>query len=164
MSFKLRTSLRTVACTTAVGLSLVVPAFIAQAHASPIDETIPTPEIIAQLEQRASQASPHQQAYLYTELVHKMTEMAGKQLSDGDTEHATDTINKIGHYVHLIHVNLGKDAWRLKEAEMLMNHTVYRLGQFMHFVSGDDKANLQTTLAQLDQVNNELLTQVFQHY
>jgi hypothetical protein len=46
---------------------------------------------------------------------------------------------------------------------MLMNHTTYRLAQYLHLVSGDDQQTVKDTLKQLNQVNDELLTQVFQH-
>jgi hypothetical protein len=123
-----------------------------------------TPEqYFADLEQRASQAKPREQAYLYTELVHEMTEEAGKQISDGDTEQAAVTLKQVNRYAHLIHVNLARDTKQLKNAEMLMHNTTYRLAQFLHLVSGDDKKNVQDTLAQLDQVNDEMLNQVFDH-
>ena len=138
-------------------LCLTVPARAAA------DEAIPSPEIIAQLEQRASQANPREQAFLYTELVHTMTAKAGKEISDGETEEAAQTLKKVNIYAHLIHVNLARDTKRLKNAEMLMHNTTYRLGQYLHLVSGDDKATVQDTLKQLDQVNDEILSQVFNH-
>jgi hypothetical protein len=133
------------------------------ARASSADEAIPPPEVIAQLEQRASQADPREQAFLYTELVHTMTAKAGKEISDGETEEAAATLKKVNIYAHLIHVNLARDTKRLKNAEMLMHNTTYRLGQYLHLVSGDDKATVQDTLKQLDQVNDEILSQVFSH-
>jgi len=45
----------------------------------------------------------------------------------------------------------------------MMHHTTYRLAEYLHLVSGDDKDTVQATLKQLDQVNDELLTQVFKH-
>jgi hypothetical protein len=159
MSFSLRTALRAVVSTAVAGACLTLPAY-----ASAIDESIPNPDGIAQLELRASVAKPRDQPYLYTQLAHIMTELAGRQLSDGDTSHAAETLQKIDRYAHLIHAGLAKDTWRLKEAEMLMNHTSHRLGQLLHLVSGDDKTTVQATLAQLDQVNDELLTQVFKSY
>lgn len=126
-------------------------------------EEVPTADVIAQLEQRASQASPREQCFLYTELVHSMTAKAGKEISDGDTEDAAVTLKKINQYARLIHLNLARDTKRLKNAEMLMHNTTYRLGQYLHLVSGDDKATVQDTLKQLDQVNDELLSQVFKH-
>jgi hypothetical protein len=132
------------------------------AHAS-IDESIPTEDGIAQLELRASQAKPREQCFLYTELVHTMTEKAGKEISDGDEEQAASTLKQVNRYAHLIQLNLAHDTKRLKDAQVLMHHTTYRLAQYLHLVSGDDKQTVQDTLKQLDQVNEQLLTQVFQH-
>jgi hypothetical protein len=122
-----------------------------------------TPEALQQLEQRASEAKPREQCFLYTELVHVMTEKAGKEISDGDTEKAADTLKQIDKYAHLIHLNLARDTKRLKNAEMLMHNATYRLGQYLHLVSADDQATVKDTLKQLNQVNDELLTQVFSH-
>jgi hypothetical protein len=126
-------------------------------------DEVPTAEVIAQLEQRASQASPREQCFLYTELVHTMTTKAGKEISEGDTQDAATTLKKVNFYAHLIHINLARDTKRVKNAEMLMHNTTYRLGQYLHLVSGDDKATVQDTLKQLDKVNDELLSQVFKH-
>jgi hypothetical protein len=137
--------------------------FTVPMHASSADQAIPTPEAITQLEVRASEAKPREQCFLYTELVHAMTAKAGKEISDGDTEQAAATLKQINRYAHLIHLNLARDTKRLKNAEMLMHNTTYRLAQYMHLVSGDDKQTVQDTLKQLNQVNDELLTQVFSH-
>ena len=136
-------------------LSLAIPL-----HAT---ADLSTPEALAQLELRASQANPREQCFLYTELVHGMTVKAGKEISDGDTEQAAATLNQVNRYAHLIHLNLARDTKRLKNAELLMHNTTYRLAQYLHLVSGDDKKTVQETLKQLDQVNDEILTQVFNH-
>jgi hypothetical protein len=135
----------------------------APARAAAIDESIPTPATLAQLEARASEAKPREQCFLYTELVHTMTEKAGKEIADGDSEGAAATLKQVNMLAHLIHINLANDTKRLKTAEMLMHHTTYRLAEYLHLVSGEDKATVQATLKQLDQVNDELLTQVFSH-
>ena len=133
------------------------------AHAAAINETIPAPEALAQLELRASQANPREQCFLYTELVHTMTEKAGKEIANGETEQATATLKQVNRFAHLIQMNLAKDTKQLKNAEILMHHTTYRLAQYLHLVQPDDQATVQATLKQLDQVNDELLTQVFSH-
>jgi len=133
------------------------------AHAASNKQPIPDAEIIAQLELRASQANPREQAFLYTQLVHTMTEQAGKEISDGETEQATATLKKVSFYARIIHQNIARDTKRLKDAEELMHNATYRLGQVLHMVSGDDKKTVQETLKQLDQVNDEMLTQVFDH-
>jgi hypothetical protein len=161
MSFQLRprTALHLAALGLVTALYVAVPA-----HAAAIDENIPDAQTLAQMELRASQASPREQCFLYTALAHTMTEKAGKEIHDGEVEHAAGTLQLVSRYVHLIQVSMARDTKRLKEAEMLLNHTSYRLGQFLHLVSGDDKTTVQATLKQLDQVNDELLTQVFYHY
>ena len=148
--------------TTALLLPLpLMLALSTNGFASSIDDTVPTPEAINQLEQRAQHANPREQCFLYTELVHSMTELAGKQMLDGDTDHASATLKRIEHYAHLIHMSLARDAKRLKNAELLMHHTTHRLGDYMHAASGDDRVVLQATLKQLDQVQDEILNQVF---
>jgi hypothetical protein len=124
-------------------------------------DVVPTPDLIAQLEQQATQANPREQAFLYTQLVHTMTQEAGREIADGETEQAASTLKKVNRYAHLIHLNLAHNAKRLKDAQELMHNTTYRLAQVLHLVSGDDKTTVQDTLKQLDQVNEELLTEVF---
>jgi hypothetical protein len=135
--------------------------------ASPIPaieaEEMPTQDLVAQLEQRASQANPREQCFLYTQLVHTMTQKAGEQIEAGDTEQAAATLKKVNLYAHLIHVNLARDTKRLKDTQQLMHNTTYRLAQVLHLVSGPDRETVQDTLKQLNQVNDELLTQVFTH-
>ena len=120
-------------------------------------------QAVSQLELRAQQASPRDQCFLYTELVNSMTELAGKQMINGDVDQASATLKKVEHYATLIHMNLANDTKRLKNAEMLMHHTTYRLGEYLHKASGEDRPTLQATLKRLDQVHDELLAQVFAH-
>ena len=78
-------------------------------------------------------------------------------------EAGATTLKKIEHYAQLIHTNLAADTKRVKEAEMLMEHTTFHLGEYMHHATGDDKTALQATLKQLDHVHDEMLAQVFIH-
>jgi hypothetical protein len=120
-------------------------------------------QALSQLELRAQQASPRDQCFLYTELIHAMTEIAGKQMRNGDIDQASATLKKIEQYAALIHLNLGNDTKRLKNAEQLMEHTTYRLGEYLHQASSEDRPTLQATLKRLDQVHDELLAQLFSH-
>jgi hypothetical protein len=133
------------------------------ARAAAIDDSVPAPEVLAQLEARAATAKPREQCFLYAQLVHSMTQLAGKQFGEGDFEHAAATLKKISHYAQLIHTNMANDTKKLKDAEMLMQHTTSHLGMYVRQASADDKAVLQATLTQLDHVHEELLTQVFSH-
>jgi hypothetical protein len=135
----------------------------ALASASSIDSNLPDAQALAQLEIRAQQAGPRDQCFLYTELVHTMTEIAGKQMINGDIDKASDTLKKVNHYAELIHMDLASNSKRLKNAEMLLHHTTYRLGEYLHRASSEDQATLKVTLKQLDQVHSELLAEVLKH-
>lgn len=131
-------------------------------YAASKDE-VPSPAVLAELEQRASQANPREQCFLYTQVVHAIVEKAGKELADGDTQQANATLKLASQYAHLIQTSIVKDTKRLKNAEELMHHTTYKLGQYLHLVSPDDKPTVQATLTQLDRVNDDMLNQVFSH-
>jgi hypothetical protein len=137
--------------------------FCIPVHASSIDETLPDAQTLSRLELQAQEAKPREQCFLYAELVHTMTEIAGKQMLDGDTDQASATLKKVEHYAQLIHLGLAHDTKRLKNAELLMHHTTYRLNEYLHRASGEDQATLEATLKQLDHVHDELLAQVFNH-
>jgi hypothetical protein len=154
----LRPALR-LACLSLLSTLMLAPPL----RAAAADEAIPNPDVLAQLEQRASQANPREQCFLYTQLIHTMTQKAGKEIADGDTAQAAATLKKVNAYARFIHTNLAHNAKRLKDAEELMHNATYRLAEVMHLVSGPDKETVQETLKQLDQVNEELLTQVFTH-
>ncbi len=143
-------------------LALALFLFPPSAHAG-INEVILDEHMLSQLELRASQAGPREQCFLYTELVHAATELAGRQMLAGDLENASASLKRVEHYAQLIHLGLADDTKRLKNAEMLMHHTTYRLSEYMHAVSSDDRETLQATLKQLNQVQDELLAQVFKH-
>jgi len=142
----------------ALFLSTAVPV-----RAATINEVLPDEQTLSQLELRAQQASPREQCFLYTELVHTVTEIAGKQILAGDADHASASLKRIEHYAQLIHLGLANDTKRLKNAEMLMHHTTHRLADYMRAASSDDRDTLQATLKQLNLVQDELLAQVFKH-
>jgi hypothetical protein len=136
---------------------LVLPARAA------VNESIPTPEALAQLEIRADKAKPREQCFLYTELVHGLTEQGAAQIAADDTDHATATLKQIDQDAHLIQRSLAHNSNRMKDAQKLLHDTTFRLGQILHLVSGDDRATVQNALRQLNQLNDELLTQVFKN-
>lgn len=152
-----RNYLRAVFIASVCLLAIVVPT-----HAAP-KESVPTPEALAQLQQRADQARPTEQCYLYSELVHGLTQQAAAQIAADDTDQATTTIRQIDKAVPLIQHNLTRDSKRLKDSELLLQDTTYRLSQMLHLLGSDDQATIQDTLKQLDKINDELLTQVFTH-
>lgn len=144
----------------AVALLLLVPTLLSAAS---LDLTPPSEQAVAQLEQRAQLARPREQCFLYTELVHMLTEMAGQDMRNGEFDHASLMLKRVEHYAQLIHLGLADDTKRLKNAEQLMQHTTFRLNGLLRAASVEDRETLKSTLKQLDQVQDELMAQVFKH-
>lgn len=133
-----------------------VPCWAANFDGKPLD-----PVAISALATKASVASPREQCFLYAELVHQMTELAGRQLKDG--EDASATLRAVRDYTQKIHMGVANDTKRLKNAQILMEHTAFRLNEYLHSAALDDRPLLQTTLKNLNQVQDELMMQVFRH-
>jgi hypothetical protein len=149
--------MRFVATTIAVSaLAFNLSCFCAYA----VDEKIADPQAMAALIAKAEQAQPKEQCFLYAELVHQMTELAGQQLSAGD-ERASETLHQVQKYAQKIHMGVAEDGKKLKNAEQLMRHTSYRLNDILNAASYDDRQALQATLKQLENVQTELMMQVF---
>jgi hypothetical protein len=144
-----------------IGLLLFIALLSPQlSHAFSSDKPL-DPVALSALATKASLASPKEQCYLYAELVHQMTELAGRQLSQG--EDASATLRSVRDYTEKIHLNEAKDNKRLKNAQILMEHTAFRLNEYLHSAALDDRPILESTLKNLNQVQNELMMQVFRH-
>ena len=132
-------------------------------HATPPEGNILDEGGLTQLEARAQTSQPREQCFLYAELVHQLTEMAGRQLANGEGDHASITLRRIDTLVQKIHMSLARDTKKLKNAELLIHYTTRRLADMMHIASNDDRPVLEATLKSLNTIQNELLTQVFVH-
>ena len=126
-----------------------------------VDERVADPQAMAALMAKADQAQPKEQCFLYAELVHDMTELAGQQMNAGDGDHASATLRLIQKYAEKIHMGVAEDGKKMKNAEQLMRHTSFRLTGILNAASYDDRQALQATLKQLEQVQTELMMQVF---
>jgi hypothetical protein len=126
------------------------------------DKALDAKELSA-LETKAAQAAPKEQCFLYAEIVHSMTQLASEQLSAGDTAKASASLKAVQKYAEKIHMGVADDAKKLKNAEILMRQTAYRLKEIMMGASLDDRPTLESTLKQLDQVQAEMMMQVFKH-
>lgn len=152
--------MRSTVASVVVALVFCLPA--AHAASSHDDQALDVAGL-QQLEQRAEHAEAREQAFLYTELVHAYTQMAGKQMADGDMEHAGATLKRIEHYTALIHTGLARDTRKLKDAEMMMHSASFRLKQCLRAASNEDQPAIASTIKELDRVHEELLAQVFAH-
>jgi len=130
--------------------------------ANPDDRVLDATHIAA-LESKALLATPKEQCFIYAELVHSMTEIAGQQMQSGDMERASATLKAAKSYAEKIHMGLADDTKRLKNTEILVRHTAFRLKGYLSAAALDDRPTLESMLKQLDQVQSELMLQVFKH-
>jgi hypothetical protein len=133
----------------------------APARASGFDDKIPDQQSIDALAVKASQAQPREQCFLYAQLVHEMTELSLRRYAAGDVEKATDMLKQIQLLTHKIHLSVADNDKRLKNAEILLRHTAFRLTEMLHSSSYEDQTLVAQTLAQVSQAQNEAMMQVF---
>jgi len=142
-------------------LVLIFTALAIPAGASSLDDKIPDQQTIDALEIRASQAQPREQCFLYAELVHDMIEVSLRQYAAGDPEKASGLLKRAQDFAHKIHLALSDDNKRLKNAEILLRHTAFRLNEMLHSSASEDRPLVQQTLAEVNQAQNEAMLQVF---
>ena len=142
---------------TAVAISTMSLTCICASASSPD----PRPRALATLQAKADQAQPRDRCYLYAELVSQMTDLAGRQFSSGDSGQASETLKLVQRYAEKIQIGVGDDSKKLKNAELLMRRTSFRLKDILGGASLEDRETLEATLRQLNQVQAQLMTQVF---
>lgn len=125
------------------------------------DNKPPDPGAIAALEARANQAQPREQAFLYAELVQQMTELSIRRYAAGDFIAATNLLKQVQRIAQKIHLSLSDNDKRLKNTEILLSRSAFRLNEMLHASSIDDRPLVEQTLAQVTQAQNATLMQVF---
>lgn len=134
---------------------LAGPCVRASSHA------VPTDDAIARLEMKASRAPLRDQCFLYAKLVSQMTELAGSQISSGESTQASATLIKVQEYTDRIHSGLTLRTKKLRNTEILMQKTSFHLKDILGSASYDDQQMVQDTLKKLDRVQAQLLAAVF---
>ena len=142
---------------TAVVISVLSLAS-ADAHASGLDDN---PTALAALEAKADRAQPRDKCFLYAKLVSRMTDLAGRQVNSGDSGRASETLKLVQQYAEKIHMGVADDSKRLKDAELLVQRTSFRLKDILSEASYEDRQVLQATLTQVNRVQAQLMAQVF---
>ena len=129
--------------------------------ASGADNKIPDQQSIDALAARAKDAQPREQCFLYAELVHEMTEFSVRQYAAGDVEKATELLKQIQGLTHKIHLSVAEDNKRMRNTEILLRRTAFRLTGLLHSTSFEDRPLVAETLADVNQVQTEAMMQVF---
>lgn len=143
-----------------VPFCLVICPTAARATNSP-DEQLLDQQGINALKERALHAAPKDQCYLFAQIVHQLTELSAQKYSEGDADSAVAALKQIQEFAHKIAISLADHNKQLKNAEILLRHTAFRLREMMHSSSVDDQTAVRETLAQIDTLEADTLQQVF---
>jgi hypothetical protein len=146
-----------------VSLAVLVlfTACVLPARAAGFDDKIIDQQSIDALQAKILQAQPREQCFLYAELVHEMTEFSLRQYAAGDGEKAAGLLKQVQGLAHKIHLSMSEDNKRLKNAQILLRHTAFRLTEMLHNSSLEDQPLVAQTLAQVNQAQDEAMLQVF---
>jgi hypothetical protein len=140
---------------------LIFIALALPAGASSLDDKVPDQQTITALEAKANQAGPREQCFLYAELLHDTIELSLRQYAAGDPDKAVGLLKKAQDLAHKIHLAVSDDNKRLKNAEILLRHTAFRLNEMLHASSSEDRPLVQETLARVNEAQTEAMMQVF---
>ena len=143
---------------SAASLIIALSPIVAEAPLAVVDDHS---QAIDTLRIKADLAQPRDKCFLYAKLVSQLAELAGKQFSAGNYEDASATVVLVRRYAEEIHLDVSDDGRRLKDAELLVQHSIFRLKDTLHEAPYEDRMTLQTTLEQLSKVQAQLLLQVF---
>jgi hypothetical protein len=139
-----------------LGLVIAIPS-----RAYSPDEKLADQDSISALQTKILQAQPKEQCFLYAELMHQMTEFSMREYSAGNVDHASDLLKQIQQIAHRVHLSVSDDNKRLKNAEIILRHTAFRLSEMLHVSSFEDRPLVEQTLAQVNKAENEAMMQVF---
>jgi hypothetical protein len=81
--------------------------------------------------------------------------------SAGDVVKADELLKQTQQLAGKIHLSIAADNKRLKNAEILLRHTAFRLNEMLHSSSLDDRALVAETLTQVNQAQTDAMLQVF---
>jgi len=118
-------------------------------------------QAIAALEAKINQAPPREQCFLYAKLINQMTEYSLQQYAAGDVQKAHGLLQKIQQLAGKLHFIVGRRDKRLKNAEILLGRTSFRLKQLLHSSGYEERPLVEQTLALVDQAQNDAMLQVF---
>jgi hypothetical protein len=134
---------------------------VGYARASSSDSSQPDQQTLEALEARANQAQPREQCFLYSQLVQEMTELSISQYQAGNVSRATGLLQQIQRIAKKIHLTVADRDKRLKNAELMLSHTAFRLSEMVQASSVDDRPLVEQTLAQVTDAKNATMLQVF---
>ncbi len=127
------------------------------------DDRLFDSSVLQALEAKAQHASLKEQTYLYAQLVRGSTELANKKLAEGDSEAGALALRSVEAYTVAMDAALARDAKKLKDAEILLRESAFRLKAAMLASSIDDRPAMASALAKINAAEVKMMEAVFAH-
>jgi hypothetical protein len=124
-------------------------------------ESISDEQTLDSLEQRAVNAPPKDQCYLYAELVNETVEYSARQYASGDVEKAASNLKRTQKLAGKFRTMLTGNVKRLKRAQSLLQRAAFRLTDLLHASRYEDRLLVRETLVQVDRAEQDALAQIF---
>ena len=90
-----------------------------------------------------------------------MTEFSLKQYAAGDVDKANVLLKQIQAMTHKMHLSVGENDKRLKNAEILLRHTAFRLTEMLHNSSYEDRPLVAGNARPGQRAQSETMLEVF---
>jgi hypothetical protein len=129
-------------------------------RAASLDDKSFSQQVIDDLRDKASRAQPREQCFLYSQLLHRMTEQSVRQYAEGNVERASALLKQVGDLTRQVHSTVADNGKRLKDAEILLRQAAFRLNNLMRSISYEERGEVAAALAQVNQVQNEAMMTV----
>lgn len=127
------------------------------------DNRLPDVSALQALAEKARHASLREQCYLYAQLVRGSTELADRKLAEGDSAAGTLALQSVELYATAMDVALAGDAKKLKDAEILLRESSFRLKAAMLASSIDDRPAMASALGKINAAESRVMGVVFAH-
>lgn len=146
---------------TPIAVLLTVSLTMVPLCATASSDDIPNQQSIDALAAKADQAPARDQCFLYAELMHSMTEFSLQQYAAGNVAKASALLKRIQELSHKIHLSVTDNDKRLKNAEILLSRTAFRLTELLQSSDFQDRQLIKQTIADVNQAQTAALMQVF---
>ncbi len=127
------------------------------------DNGLPNVSALQALAEKAQHASLREQCFLYAELVRGSTELADRKLAEGDREAGALALKSVEAYAAAMDLALAADAKKLKDAEILLRESSFRLKAAMLASSIDDRPAMDSALRKINAAESRVMGAVFAH-
>jgi hypothetical protein len=144
-----------------LGLTLLCAVPARAFAASGPDETALDATALTLMELRADHAVARDRCFLYAELLHGLTELAGRQMAAGQAGDELITLRQMNEVTAKIEAATGRDARKLKDVEQLLEHTSRRLSDMVRSASEEQRSTMQAALKRLNAAHTSVLAMVF---